>query len=288
MNQRKGEQVKTKRRFKTFLYHFTVLLFGFFMLYPVLWMISSSVKPPAEIFQQAASLLPSAFHWDNYVEGWKGFGSVGFDQIFRNSLFVSTMNIIGALISSSFVAFGFARLKFPLKNVLFACLIGTLMLPMQITLIPQYILFNYFGWVNTFLPLIVPAFVGGTPFFIFLMVQFIRGIPRELDEAAVIDGCSTFGIFWRIIMPLCKPVLVTVTIFAFLWSWDDFFGALIYLNDPSLYTVGLGLASFLDSTSASSWGPLLAMATLSLIPQFIVFLFFQKYLIQGIATTGIK
>lgn len=288
MNPRKGEQVKTKRRFKTFLYHFTVLLFGFFMLYPVLWMISSSVKPPAEIFQQAASLLPSAFQWDNYAEGWKGFGSVGFDQIFRNSLFVSSMNIIGALISSSFVAFGFARLKFPLKNVLFACLIGTLMLPMQITLIPQYILFNYFGWVNTFLPLIVPAFVGGTPFFIFLMVQFIRGIPRELDEAAVIDGCSTFGIFWRIIMPLCKPVLVTVTIFAFLWSWDDFFGGLIYLNDPSLYTVGLGLASFLDSTSASSWGPLLAMATLSLVPQFIVFLFFQKYLIQGIATTGIK
>lgn len=276
------------KKMRTILYHSIVIIFGAVMLYPVLWMIASSFKPHTEIFQQAASLIPSSFNWDNYSVGWAGFGRVGFDQIFANSLFVSTLNIVGALFSSSLVAFGFARLEFRFKRTLFACLIGTLMLPMQVTLIPQYILFNELGWVNTYLPLIVPAFVGGVPFFIFLMVQFIRGVPRELDEAALIDGCSTFGIFWRIILPLCKPVLVTVTIFAFMWSWDDFFGALIYLNDPGLYTVALGLASFLDSQGASSWGPLLAMSTLSLLPQFIIFLFFQKYLVQGIATTGLK
>ncbi|WP_059102604.1 carbohydrate ABC transporter permease [Shouchella shacheensis] len=280
--------MKKNQKLKVVLYHTFVIAFGFVMLYPVLWMIASSLKPNAEIFQQAASLIPSTLNWENYAQGWEGFGRTGFDQIFANSMFVSGMNIVGALFSSSFVAFGFARLNFRFKKTLFACLIGTLMLPMQITLIPQYILFNYFGWVNTFLPLIVPAFVGGVPFFVFLMIQFIRGVPRELDEAAVMDGCSTFGIFWRIILPLCKPVLVTVTIFAFMWSWDDFFGALIYLNDPGLYTVALGLASFLDSTGATSWGPLLAMATLSLLPQFIIFMFFQKYLVQGIATTGIK
>jgi len=276
------------QKVRTILYHSVVIVFGVIMLYPVLWMIASSLKPHTEIFQQASSLIPSTLNWGNYSEGWAGFGRVGFDQIFANSLFVSTLNILGALFSSSFVAYGFARLNFRFKKTLFACLIGTLMLPMQVTLIPQYILFNYFGWVNTFLPLIVPAFVGGAPFFIFLMVQFIRGVPRELDEAAVIDGCSTFGIFWRIILPLCKPVLVTVTIFAFMWSWDDFFGALIYLNDPGLYTVALGLASFLDSSGVNSWGPLLAMSTLSLLPQFLIFLFFQKYLVQGIATTGLK
>lgn len=276
------------KKLRTFLYHSIVIIFGAVMLYPVLWMIASSLKPANEIFQQAASLIPSTLNWNNYSEGWQGFGRVGFDQIFTNSLIVSGLNIIGALFSSSLVAFGFARLDFRFKKILFACLIGTLMLPMQVTLIPQYILFNNLGWVNTFLPLIVPAFIGGVPFFIFLMVQFIRGVPRELDEAAKIDGCSTFGIFWRIILPLCKPVLVTVTIFAFMWSWDDFFGSLIYLNDPALHTIALGLASFLDSQGASSWGPLLAMSTLSLLPQFIIFLFFQKYLVQGIATTGLK
>jgi multiple sugar transport system permease protein len=275
-------------KINSILYHTFVLLFGFVMIYPILWMISSSLKPESEIFQNAASLIPSILQWENYIRGWEGFGRVDFGVFFTNSVIVSGMVVIGSLFSASLVAFGFARLDFKFKKTLFACLLATVMLPMQVTLIPQYILFHYLGWVNTFYPLIVPAFIGGVPFFIFLMIQFIRGIPKELDEAAVIDGCSTYGIFWRIVLPLTKPALVTVAIFSFMWSWDDFFSALIYLNRPELYTVALALANFMDSSDATAWGPLLAMSSLSLLPQFILFLFFQKYLVQGIATTGLK
>ncbi|GAF11006.1 rhamnose oligosaccharide ABC transport system, permease component [Bacillus sp. JCM 19045] len=251
-------------------------------------MLASSLKPQTEIFSNAASLWPSEWKWENYLIGWQGFGRTGFDVYFRNSAFVTTIVVIGAILSSSIVAYGFARLKFRFKKLLFACLIATVMLPVQITLIPQYILFHNIGWVNTFYPLIVPAFLGGTPFFIFLLIQFIRGIPRELDEAAIIDGCSTFGIFWRIILPLIKPALVTVAIFAFMWSWDDFLAPLIYLNSADIQTISLGLRNFMDAESGTSWGPLLAMSSLSLLPQFIIFLFFQKYLVEGIATTGLK
>ncbi|WP_054706648.1 carbohydrate ABC transporter permease [Bacillus sp. JCM 19041] len=270
------------------IYYTFVVLFGFVMLYPILWMVASSLKPQTEIFGNAASLWPSEFRWENYLVGWQGFGRTGFDVYFLNSAFVTTFVVIGAILSSSIVAYGFARLQFRFKKLLFACLIATVMLPVQITLIPQYIMFHNIGWVNTFYPLIVPAFLGGTPFFIFLLIQFIRGIPRELDEAAIIDGCSTFGIFWRIILPLVKPALVTVAIFAFMWTWDDFLGPLIYLNSADIQTISLGLRNFMDAESGTSWGPLLAMSSLSLLPQFIIFLFFQKYLVEGIATTGLK
>ncbi|MEW9668305.1 carbohydrate ABC transporter permease [Ammoniphilus sp. 3BR4] len=258
------------------------------MIYPIVWTIVSSVKPEAEIFRKASSLIPSEFIWENYAAGWKGFGSVGFDVFFKNSAIITIMVVIGSILSSTVVAFGFARVQFRFKKLMFACLMATIMLPSQVTLIPQYILFDKLGWVNTFLPLIVPAFLGGTPFFIFLLIQFIRGIPRELDEAAVIDGCSKFGIFWRIILPLCMPALVTVAIFAFMWTWDDFLTPLIYLNDINLYTLSLGLKMFADPSSVSAWGPLFAMSALSLLPQLLVFLFFQKYLVEGISTTGLK
>jgi multiple sugar transport system permease protein len=270
------------------VYYTFVIAFGFIMIYPILWMFSGSLKPASEIFSRTLSLIPSEFVWSNYPVGWKGFGKTGFDIFFRNSMIVTTLVVIGTILSSSIVAYGFARLNFKFKGVLFACLMATIMLPVQITLIPQYIMFHNIGWVNTFLPLIVPAFLGGTPFFIFLLIQFIRGIPRELDEAAIIDGCSTFSVFWRIILPLLKPALVTVAIFSFMWSWDDFLAQLIYLNNINLQTVTLGLRNFMDADGNTSWGPLLAMSSLSLLPQFILFAFFQKYLVEGIATTGLK
>ncbi|MDQ0207244.1 carbohydrate ABC transporter permease [Alkalicoccobacillus murimartini] len=270
------------------IYYVFVIGFSFLMLYPILWMFGSSLKPETEIFGNAVSLIPTEVDWLNYPEGWAGFGGVGFDVYFKNSLFVTSSVVVGAILSSSIVAYGFARLRFKFKKVLFACLISTVMLPMQITLIPQYILFQQFNWVNTFYPLIVPAFLGGTPFFIFLLIQFIRGIPKELDEAAIIDGCSTFGVFWRIILPLLKPALVTVAIFAFMWSWDDFLSPLIYLNSSEIHTISLGLRNFMDAEAGTSWGPLLAMSSLSLLPQLILFMFFQRYLVEGIATTGIK
>ena len=273
---------------RKFSFHLFVAGFALIMIYPIVWTIVSSVKPESEIFRKATSLIPSEILFENYASGWAGFGSFSFGLFFKNSAFVTSMVVIGALISSSLVAFGFARLQFRYKKLMFACLLATIMLPMQVTLIPQYILFDKLGWINTFYPLIVPAFLGGIPFFIFLMIQFIRGIPRELDEAAVIDGCSTFGIFWRIILPLCTPALVTVAIFGFMWTWDDFLTPLIYLNDTELYTVALGLKMFADPSSVTAWGPMFAMSVLSLLPQFIVFLIFQKYLVEGISTTGLK
>jgi len=275
-------------KLQSILFHFLVIVFGIAMIYPILWTLASSLKPREEIFTNAASLIPSSMNWDNYVSGWAGFGKYGFDTFFLNSTIVTSMVVIGTLFSSTLVAFGFARLNFFLKSLLFVCLLATIMLPSQVTLIPQYILFHGLCWVDTFLPLIVPAFIGGTPFFIFLMIQFIRGIPRELDQAAVIDGCSTFGIFRRIILPLMKPALATAAIFSFYWTWDDFMTPLIYLNSTKIFTVSLGLKLFADPSSVTNWGALFAMSTLSLLPQFIVFLFFQKYLVEGLATTGIK
>jgi multiple sugar transport system permease protein len=167
-------------------------------------------------------------------------------------------------------------------------MIGTLMLPFHVTVVPQYIIFNSLGWINTFLPLIVPKFFAVDAFFIFLMVQFIRGIPMELEQAAMVDGCNRFQIFILIILPLMAPALVTTTIFTFIWTWNDFFSQLLYLNAEKNYTVSLGLRQFLDASGQSSWGSMFAMTTLSLVPVFLVFLFFQKRLVEGIATTGLK
>lgn len=164
----------------------------------------------------------------------------------------------------------------------------TLMLPSHVTTIPRYIMFRNFGWINTFLPIIVPKFFATDAFFIFLLVQFIRGLPRDIDESAVIDGCSKFGIYTRIIMPLTVPALITTLLFSFLWTWDDFFNQLLYLTSPNRYTVPMGLRLFLDSSGMSSWGPMFAMSVLSLIPAFILFFSLQKYFVRGIATTGIK
>jgi multiple sugar transport system permease protein len=286
MNRKEANSVSLT--FRKSVFHLLVGGFALVMIYPIIWTIVSSIKPESEIFRKATSLIPSTFHFENYVTGMQGFGDIGFDVFFKNSAFVTIMVVIGAIFSSTLVAYGFARLNFRFKKLMFACLMGTIMLPMQVTLIPQYILFDKLGWINTYFPLIVPAFLGGIPFFIFLMIQFIRGIPRELDEAAVIDGCSAFGIFGRVILPLCAPALVTVAIFAFMWTWDDFLTPLIYLNDTSLYTVSLGLKMFSDPSSVTAWGPLFSMSVLSLIPQFIIFLVFQKYLVEGIATTGLK
>nr|WP_272506183.1 carbohydrate ABC transporter permease [Natronobacillus azotifigens] len=270
------------------IFYVFVIGLGILMVYPILWMLSSSLKPATEIFNNAVSLWPSEFVWENYQSGWAGFGGIGFATYFRNSLIVTSTVVIGTMITGSLVAYGFARIDFKMKNVLFACLMATIMLPVQITLIPQYIIFNELDLVNTFVPLMLPGLMGGQPFFIFLMIQFIRGIPRELDEAAIVDGCSKFGIYWRIILPLLKPALVTVALFCFMWTWDDFLAPLIYLNDASIHTVTIALRNFMDVSGGTSWGPLLAMSSLSLLPQLLIFVFFQKYLVQGIATTGLK
>lgn len=276
-----------KKNLKQLCYYLFVILGGFIMVYPLLWLVMSSFKDNSEIFDNAQSLIPQVFRFENYPKGWKGFAGISFATFFKNSFFISIVSTIGAVFSSAFIAFGFSRLNFKGRNFWFTCMIITMMLPFQVIMIPQYIIYHKLNWVGTFLPLTVPSFFGGA-FFIFLIMQFIYGIPKELDEAAKIDGCSVFGIFFRIIMPLIVPALITSAIFSFMWRWDDFLGALLYLNKPSFYTVSLALKMFADPSSISNWGPMFAMATLSIIPIFLVFVFFQKYLVKGISTEGLK
>ncbi len=268
------------------LIHAVLIAASLVMLYPILWMVSGSLRPTDEIFG-TASLIPSEVTLEAYPRGWFGL-QVEFGQFFWNSFVIAVLAVIGNVVACSLTAYAFARLQFWGRSFWFALMLGTLMLPYHVTLIPQYILFLNLGWVNTFLPLVVPKFLAVDAFFIFLMVQFFRGIPRELDEAAMMDGCSAWRIYWKIMLPLSLPVLATAAIFSFIWTWDDFFGPLIYLNDMDTYTIQLGLRTFVDSTSASDWGGLFAMSTLTLGPVFFFFLFFQRLLIEGIATTGMK
>lgn len=256
------------------------------MLYPLAWMVSSSFKPDSEIFS-SSSLIPKAFSLDSYRRGWNGL-SVSFGRFFLNSLLIAILSVAGNLMSCSLAAYAFTRLRPFGRNFWFALMLGTLMMPQHAVLIPQYVLFLKLGWVSTILPLVVPKFLAMDAFFIFLMVQFFRGIPRELDEAAVIDGCGPWRIYFKIILPLSMPVLATAAIFSFIWTWDDFFAPLIYLNDADTYTVQLGLRTFVDSSGQSDWSALFAMSTLAVLPVFILFLFFQRLLIEGIATTGMK
>jgi multiple sugar transport system permease protein len=275
-----------RRRTFSFFAHVFLVIASIAMLYPLLWMLSASFRPQDEIFS-SGSIIPSSVSLTSYFRGWQAL-QVSFTTFFRNSFVLSLLSVAGNIAACSLTAFAFARMRFWGRNFWFALMLGTLMLPYQVTLIPQYVLFLKLGWVNTFLPLVVPKFLASDAFFIFLMVQFFRGMPRELDEAAMIDGCSMFQIYWKIMLPLSIPVLTTAGIFTFIWTWDDFFGPLIYLNDIHNYTVTLALRSFVDSTAQSDWGGLFAMSVLSLTPIFLFFLFFQRLLIEGIATTGMK
>lgn len=275
-----------KSKSKAFLYHLFIIGFAFLMIYPILWMVFSSLKDNTEIFG-TASLIPKTLRFDNYVRGWQGVGGVPFKVFFKNSFFYVLLATFGTVISSAVVAYGFARIKFFGKGFWFVCMLLTMILPYQVVMIPQFILFFKIGWVNSFKPLIVPMFLG-QPFFIFLMIQFIRGLPIELDESAKIDGCGRFQIFARIIFPLITPALITTIIFQFYWRWDDFLGPLLYLNKPAYYTVSLALRMFADPMTTTDWGAIFAMGTLSLVPIILVFVLFQKYLVEGISTTGLK
>ncbi|MFD1718570.1 carbohydrate ABC transporter permease [Georgenia deserti] len=266
--------------------HAVIILSSVVMIYPLLWLATSSFKHDTEIFS-SAQLLPHDWDFANYAEGWTELG-VSFDVFFANSLFISLAAVIGNVLSCSLAAYAFARLNFRLRRFWFAVMLLTVMLPVHVTLVPQYTIFNRLGLVNTFYPLIVPQFLAVEAFFIFLLVQFIRGLPIELDEAARLDGCGPPRIFWHIILPLLRPALVTTAIFSFIWSYNNFFGQLIYLGDTQIYTVPLALRMFMDATGESSWGPLFAMSLLSLVPAFALFLGFQRWIVDGIATTGSK
>jgi len=274
------------KRVRSITVHTLLIGASILMLYPLLWMLAASVRPQNEIFT-SPSIIPSEISFDAFVRGWNGV-RISFSVFFANSFVIAILAVTGNLITCSLAAYAFARLEFAGRKFWFAMMLMTLMLPYQVVLIPQYILFRQLGWVDTILPLVAPKFLAVDAFFIFLMVQFFRGIPRELDEAAQMDGCSPWRIYWKIMMPLSLPVMTTAAIFTFIWTWDDFFAPLIYLNNMKQYTVMLGLRTFLDSTGESDYGGLFAMSVLSLVPIFVFFLAFQRLLIEGIATTGMK
>jgi multiple sugar transport system permease protein len=256
------------------------------MLYPVIWMVVSSLRPGNEIFRDPGILVKD-LEIENYRAGWNAL-TEPFTRYLLNSAVVVLGAIVGNLVSCSMAAYAFARLEFTAKKLWFAIMLLSIMLPIHVVIVPQYILFSRAGWINTFLPLIIPKLLATDAFFVFLMVQFIRGIPRELDEAARIDGCGRAGIFLRVILPLMVPALATTAIFTFIWTWNDFFSQLIYLTDPKMYTVPVALRSFVDATTSTSWGSMFAMSVVSLVPIFLAFLLGQRFLIKGIATTGIK
>nr|WP_319474294.1 carbohydrate ABC transporter permease [uncultured Sphaerochaeta sp.] len=277
---------KTKYLLGQTAFHIVVILLGFLMLYPILWMISNSFKTNAEIFG-SSSLIPKSLSLEHYIRGWKFNNTITFTTFFKNSFYYTILSTFGAVIASSLVAYGFARVPFRGRSFWYACMFLTMMIPYQVVMVPQFIIFHKIGWINSFKPLIIPQFAG-LPFFIFLMVQFIRQIPYELDDSAKIDGCNRFMIYSRILFPLIKPAVITSTIFSFYWRWDDFLGPLLFLNKPRLFTVSLALRMFSDPQTSTDWSAIFAMGTLSLLPVLIIFLVFQKYIVQGLATTGLK
>ena len=275
-----------RRRTYALLKHASLIAVALLMLYPLLWMLASSLRPNTEIFT-SPGLFVDTFDFDHYPNGWDAL-AYPFSTYLLNSALVVLGSVIGNLISCSMAAYAFARLKFRGNRLAFVAMLLTIMLPIHVLIIPQYVFYAQLGWINSYLPLIVPKFLATDAFFIFLMVQFIRGIPRELDEAARIDGAGHARIYGQIMLPLMIPALATTAIFTFIWTWNDFFTQLIFVTKPDLQTVPVALRSFIDAQSQSDFGALFAMSVVSLIPVFLVFLFGQRFLLRGIATTGGK
>ncbi|MBO3102064.1 carbohydrate ABC transporter permease [Cellulomonas fengjieae] len=278
---------RNRKRVRSLVFHLCSLALVVIVLYPAVWMLMSSFKPSSEIVGNV-SIIPTDATLANFQKAIEGIGGVSFWTFFTNSLILAVGSVVGITLSCSVSAYAFARIDFPGRNVFFALMIGTLLLPFHVVIIPQYIVFNRMGLVDTFVPLLIGKFLAAEAFFVFLMVQFMRNLPRELDEAARIDGAGHVRIFRSIMLPLMKPALVTSSIFAFIWSWNDFFGPLLYLKRPDLYSLPIALRLFVDQTTTSDYGAQMAMAVLALVPVMLFFLVFQRYLVEGVATQGLK
>lgn len=280
--------MKSKKIAGKIVYHLLVGIGAFIMVYPLLWMVMSSFKETNTIFTTAGQLIPKRFTLENYQNGWRGFGKVSFGTFFKNSFFIAALATFGTILSSAFVAYSFSRCRFLGKKLLFAAMLVSMMLPAQVLMIPQYLWYQKLGWVGTYLPLIVPYCFAIQGFFVYLIMNFINGIPTELDEAAKIDGCSYYSIFFRIIFPLVVPALITAVIFSFMWRWEDFLSPLLYVNKSERYPISLALKLFCDPASTSDYGAMFSMSVLSILPLIIIFILLQKYLVDGIVSSGIK
>lgn len=278
----------TQRRYiaplKKVVIYLTLAAVAAVLIIPLLWMLSASLKGNEEIFAIPPTWIPEEIRWENYADV---FDRLPFLAYLRNTTFITTLTIVGTVFSSSLVAYAFACLRWPGRDKLFIFVIATMMLPLHVIMIPLFVIFKELHWLNTYKPLIVPAFLGGGAFNIFLLRQFFLTIPGELFDAARIDGCSEWRLYWSIAMPLARPALITVAILTFMFSWNDFLGPLIYLSDQAKNTLALGLALFVGQHQ-TEWGILMAASIIMMIPMVLIFFFFQRYFIQGFTMSGLK
>ena len=275
---------RIKRRADYALTWIVLVILAIMMLFPLGWMASTALKERKQIFTYPPEWIPDPVLWSNFREAMTVFP---FGTFIRNTLIIAGFNIAGVVLTSSLAAYAFARLRFPGRDIIFMILLSTLMLPFAVLMIPRYVEFRELGWLDSWLPLIVPNWFGGSVFYIFLLRQFFRGIPRELSDAAKLDGASEFRIYWQIVMPLAKPALAVVAVFVFLDSWNDFLAPLIYISSPGKYTVSLGLSLFMGNYT-TQWAYLMAASTLMTLPTIVLFIAAQRYFVRGVVLTGVK
>ncbi|WP_194410491.1 carbohydrate ABC transporter permease [Microbacterium cremeum] len=277
-----------RRTWQTVIWFVVLLALAAVVLYPLVWLFFSTFKPNAE-FGQNQSLIPQNPSFDNYVKVMEGIAGVPMWRFYLNSLLLAVGSVVGVVLSSSLAAYAFARIQFKGLGIFFAAMIGTLLLPFHVVIIPQYIIFNNLDLVDTFWPLLLPKFLATEAFFVFLLVQFIRQMPRDMDEAARIDGAGHLRVFWSIILPLIKPALITCSIFAFIWAWNDFLGPLLYLTSPENYPLPIALRLYNDASSGGAdYGATVTASFIALVPVLLFFLVFQRFLVDGVATQGLK
>jgi multiple sugar transport system permease protein len=274
-------------KLSTVAWHAGVIAVLAIVLYPIVWVVAATFKPSQDIIG-GLSLLPTEATTANYERAVEGLAGISIGRFFWNSTVLAVLSVVGTVASSALAGYAFARLRFRGRGALFALMISTLLLPFHVLIIPQYAVFQKLGLIDTYVPLLIGKFLAVEAFFVFLMVQFMRTIPHELDESAKIDGAGQWGIFWHIILPLARPALITTAIFTFIWSWNDFFGPLVYLSTPEKYPLPLALQLFVDEASGSDFGALMAMSMLALVPVVLFFLFFQRFLVEGVSTSGLK
>ena len=278
---------KNRKLVPTIIWAVALTLLTLLVLYPLVWLVFATFKPSSE-FGTNPGLLPDNPTIDNFVKVWEGIGGTPLWRFFANSLIIAGLAVIGTVISSAMAAYAFARIRFRGAALFFTAMIGTLLLPFHVLIIPQYILFQKIGLVDTYVPLLIGRFLATEAFFVFLMVQFIRQLPREMEEAARIDGAGHIRIFGSIIVPLIRPAIITSSIFAFIWTWNDFLGPLLYITTPEKYPLPIALRLYNDATSTSDFGATVAVSMLALVPILIFFIVFQRFLVAGVATQGLK
>lgn len=279
--------MKKKKLFSLSISYLLLILLAIVMIYPLIWMVGAAFKSNEEIFG-TIGVLPKNPVYGAFAAGWKGTGQYGFSTFLLNSFKLVIPTVLFTVISSVLVAYGFSRFNFPLKKMLFMLMLSTLMLPSIVLIIPRYIFFKNFGWLDSYLPFTIPALLACNSFFTYMMCQFFRGLPLELDESAKMDGCNSLVILVRILLPLCKAAIFSVMVFQFVWTWNNFLEVLIYVNSISKYPVALGLRLTMDIGSEFDWNQIMAMSLVAIAPPVLLFIIAQKYFVEGIATTGMK